>query len=63
MNFCMSSLFFSFFIYLVMRNLLFYTALKYSKGQINAVLFLTFVVDIICLCLWPIMLLMTGGVC
>jgi len=63
MNLCMGSLFFSFFIYLVLRNILFYTALKYSKGNIEAVLFLTFIVDLICLFMWPIFLLTTKGVC
>jgi len=63
MELCLANVFFAFFIYLLMKNLLFYLALKYSRGQINGVLFLTFIVDVIVLFLFPILLLMTKGVC
>jgi hypothetical protein len=63
MNTCMGSLYLVFFIYLVMRNLLFYLALRLSKGEVKGILFITSAVDAIMLFMFPILLLMTGGVC
>jgi len=63
MNVCFGSFYLSFFIYVLLRNLLFYLALKYTTGKIEGVLFITTMVDIVFIMFFPIMFLMFGGVC
>jgi len=46
-----------------MRNLLFYIALRYSEGEVTGILYITTMVDAIMLFLFPLFLLMFGGVC
>jgi len=63
MNVCIGSMYLSFFIYLLMKNLLFYLALRYSNGEVKGILFITTIVDGIMLFMFPLLLLMTGGIC
>jgi len=63
MDSCFGAMYLSFFIYLLMRSSLFYVALKYSNGEVKGILFMTTVVDITMLFLFPILMLVTGGVC
>jgi hypothetical protein len=60
---CIGSFYFSFFIYVILHNFLFFVALKYSRGEVKALMVLMVMVDFIMLLTFPLLFMMTKGVC
>jgi ABC-type transport system involved in cytochrome c biogenesis permease subunit len=60
---CLSSVYLSFFIWILISTLLFFIALRYSKGEIKRILVLTLIVNLIMFFTLVLLLAMSSGMC
>jgi len=63
MLFCLGDFYLTFFIWVIIRESLFFLGFRYSTNNYERLLLLLLIIDVVMLLSLPLLLGMTGGVC